>query len=118
MKERDRYLKIVEWSEEDQCYVGTCPGLFLGGCHGDDETKVYKELCQLVDENIALYKADEKPLPSATSKKEYSGKFLLRTGKEFHKVLSIKALQANESLNGFCIKVLKNAVTQTNSSKS
>ena len=22
MKERDRYLKIVEWSEEDQCYIG------------------------------------------------------------------------------------------------
>jgi len=34
MKNSDRYLKIVEWSEEDQCYVGTCPGLFYGGCHG------------------------------------------------------------------------------------
>ena len=30
MKKSDRYLKIVEWSEEDQCYVGTCPGLMLG----------------------------------------------------------------------------------------
>ena len=37
MKAGDRYLKIVEWSEEDQCYVGTCPGLMLGGIHGDDE---------------------------------------------------------------------------------
>jgi len=114
MKESDRYLKIVEWSEEDHCYVGTCPGLFLGGCHGDDETKVYKELCKLVDENIALYKADNQPLPSTTRKKEYSGKFLLRTGKEFHKVLSIKALQAEESLNSFCIKALKKAVTKAN----
>ena len=26
MKERDRYLKIVEWSEEDKCYVGSAPG--------------------------------------------------------------------------------------------
>ncbi len=25
MKVSDQYLKIVEWSEEDQCYVGTCP---------------------------------------------------------------------------------------------
>ena len=32
MKISDRYLKIVEWSEEDQCYVSTCPGLFYGGC--------------------------------------------------------------------------------------
>ena len=67
MKESDKYLKIVEWSEEDQCYVGTCPGLFLGGCHGEDESKVYKHLCKLVAENIALYKADNKPLPKSTS---------------------------------------------------
>ena len=26
MKERDKYLKLVEWSEEDQCYVGSVPG--------------------------------------------------------------------------------------------
>lgn len=118
MKESDKYLKIVEWSEEDQCYIGSCPGLFLGGCHGDDEAKVYKELCKIVDENIALYKADNKPLPKATNKKEYSGKFLLRTGKEFHKILSIRALQSDESLNSYCIKVLKNAVIPSNQSNS
>ena len=118
MKKSDKYLKIVEWSEEDQCYVGTCPGLFLGGCHGDDEAMVYKELCKLVDENIALYKNDKKPLPKPTLKKEYSGKFLLRTGQEFHKVLSIKALQADESLNSYCVKVLKNAISVTNQTNS
>ncbi len=26
MKKGDRYLKIVEWSEDDQCYVGSIPG--------------------------------------------------------------------------------------------
>ena len=50
MKPSDRYLKIVEWSEEDGCYVGTCPGLMLGGVHGADEAKVYKELCQAVED--------------------------------------------------------------------
>ena len=54
MKNSDLYLKIVEWSEEDQCYVGTCPGLFYGGCHGDNEAEVYKELCKVVDENIDI----------------------------------------------------------------
>ena len=27
MKDSARYAKIVEWSEEDQCYVGSAPGL-------------------------------------------------------------------------------------------
>ena len=31
MKDSARYAKIVEWSEEDACYVGSAPGLILGG---------------------------------------------------------------------------------------
>ncbi len=40
-KTSDRYVKVVAWSEEDQCYVGRCPGLMLGGVHGSDELAVY-----------------------------------------------------------------------------
>jgi hypothetical protein len=54
MKDSARYVKIVAWSEEDGCYVGSAPGLILGGCHGDDERQVFDELCQIVDEVIDL----------------------------------------------------------------
>lgn len=67
MKEAARYIKIVEWSQEDQCFVGSCPGLFFGGCHGDDEKKVFEELCEIVDEMIDLYQKENKPLPPPTS---------------------------------------------------
>ena len=49
MRDSARYVKIVEWSDEDQCFVGSCPGLFYGGCHGDDEQAVFAELCEIVD---------------------------------------------------------------------
>ena len=67
MRGSDRYAKIVEWSDEDRCYDGSAPGLMDGGCHGDDERKVFDELCVIVDEVIDLYKADGKPLPPATA---------------------------------------------------
>jgi predicted RNase H-like HicB family nuclease len=67
MKDSARYAKIVEWSEEDQCYVGSAPGLIFGGCHGDDEKQVFDELCQIVEEAIELYRKDNKPLPAATA---------------------------------------------------
>ena len=63
MKESDRYLKIVEWSEEDQKYIGSCPELFDGGCHGTNKAKVYKELCEIVEEWIEIYKKHGDPLP-------------------------------------------------------
>ena len=67
MKESAKYVKIVEWSDEDQCYIGTSPGLMNGGCHGDDEKAVYVELCDIVDEVIQLYREDGKPLPPPTA---------------------------------------------------
>ena len=76
MKESARYVKIVEWSEEDQCFVGSSPGLFYGGCHGEDEKAVFAELCDIVEETIQLYKRDSKPLPPPTSGKDYANKML------------------------------------------
>jgi predicted RNase H-like HicB family nuclease len=66
-KTSDRYVKVVAWDENDQCYIGRCPGLMFGGVHGDDETAVYRELCQAVDEWIQLHQAEGRPLPEPTS---------------------------------------------------
>ena len=74
MRESARYAKIVEWSVEDQCYVGSSPGLIYGGCHGQDEEAVFSELCAVVEEAIALYHRDGKPLPPATSGRDYANK--------------------------------------------
>lgn len=62
-----RYVKIVEWSDEGNCFVGSCPGLVHGGCHGEDEKSVFAELCKIVEDAIELYKAEKRPLPPATS---------------------------------------------------
>lgn len=67
MKEARNYVKLVEWSDEDQCFIGSCPGLFYGGCHGTDEVAVFQELCQIVEETIELYRSEGKPLPPPTS---------------------------------------------------
>ncbi len=74
MRDSAKYAKIVEWSEEDQCYVGSAPGLIYAGCHGEDEKVVFDELCQIVEEAIELYRKDEKPLPPATSGRDYANK--------------------------------------------
>ena len=74
MKNSAKYVKIVEWSEEDQCYVGSAPGLIYGGCHGSDEREVFDELCRIVEEAIELYGKDGKPLPPPTSGRAFATK--------------------------------------------
>ncbi|MFH0926145.1 MAG: type II toxin-antitoxin system HicB family antitoxin [bacterium] len=70
-REESNYVKIIEWSDKDTCFIGSCPELFYGGCHGDDERKVFDELCQLIEETIEIYNQDGNPLPSPLSGKEF-----------------------------------------------
>ena len=48
-------------------------------------------------------------LPTPTNKK-YSGKFQLRVGSELHKIISLKAMQTGDSLNNYCVKMLKESI--------
>ena len=67
MNQPSSYVKIVEWSDEDNCFVGSCPGLFFGGCHGEVEQSVFAELCQIVEETVQLYQQEGSTLPPVTS---------------------------------------------------
>jgi predicted RNase H-like HicB family nuclease len=71
MSKGDKYVKIVEWSDEDNCFIGSCPELFYGGCHGPDAKSVFAELCEIVEDTIQLYEQDEKPFPDPMSGRDF-----------------------------------------------
>jgi predicted HicB family RNase H-like nuclease len=104
-----RYLKIVEWSDEDGCFIGRAPGLFYGGCHGSDETKVYADLRRLVEEHVGELLANKEKLPPATAGRTYSGKFVVRIGADLHRKAAVKALARGESLNHFVAEAIAHA---------
>jgi predicted RNase H-like HicB family nuclease len=62
MKQGDQYHKWVEWSDQDQVYIGKCPDL-ITGIHGDDPRSVYAELCEVVEEVIDHLKSEGRALP-------------------------------------------------------
>jgi len=62
-----RYLKVVEWSEEDGVYVGRCFGIIGPCCHGDDEIEVYRKLRGIVEDWVGLAIRDGRPLPAPTA---------------------------------------------------
>ena len=103
------YIKVVEWSEKDGLFIGSAPPLIGPCCHGKDDAAVYRQLGRIVDEWIKLYQKEGKPLPDPSAGKAYSGKFILRTGEDLHRLLAIRALQSGDSLNNFVVKVLKKA---------
>jgi predicted RNase H-like HicB family nuclease len=62
MKTADQYHKWVEWSEEDQTYVGKCPDL-ITGIHGEDPVQLYAELCEVVQDVIEDFVSRGRALP-------------------------------------------------------
>lgn len=71
MNQGTRYVKIVEWSDEDNCFIGSCPELFFGGCHGSDAKQVFSRLCELIDETIALYQQEGRALPTPMAGRDF-----------------------------------------------
>ncbi len=112
MKKSAQYLKVVEWSEEDQCYVGRCPELMLGGVHGKNEQRVFAELCAVIEEWIQIAEKDDEPLPPGIAGKSYSGKFNLRLGTQLHERLAIEATKEGKSLNAYCADALERQVSR------
>ncbi len=104
-----RYPKLVEWSDEDKCFIGRCPMLFRGGVHGDDEAEVYRDLCRTAEEWVEILHEDGVPLPKAKRSAEYSGNFMVRVAPEIHQRLALKAMAAGESLNSVVAKALAKA---------
>jgi hypothetical protein len=62
MKDSDKYHKWVEWSDEDQVYIGKCPDL-ITGIHGDDPIVLYCELCEVINDVINHFNSESRALP-------------------------------------------------------
>lgn len=60
MTAHTKYGGVVEWSEEDHCYVGSYPGIIGPCCHGDDKDQVFLQLRQIVGEWLAIESEDRR----------------------------------------------------------
>lgn len=104
-----RYVKLVEWSDEDQCFIGSAPPLIGQSCHGATEAEVLAELNQIVEEWVVTLLTRGEPLPEATANKEYSGKFIVRIPPAVHRKAALKAMAHGYSLNQFVADALAKA---------
>ena len=65
----NRYHRFVQRSDEDQCYIGYGPNLYFGGfCHAEVELEANRELCTIIDEEVAHRLARDQTLPTPAVK--------------------------------------------------
>lgn len=102
MKKRDafvKYLYRVQWSEEDQEYVGLCAELPSLSWLARTQAGALQGIVELARRTVEdLTKAHE-AVPVAVATRRYSGQFKVRIPPAVHRQLAIEAAEANVSLN-------------------
>jgi predicted HicB family RNase H-like nuclease len=105
------FVKIVEWSPEDGCYVGSAPPLVGRCCHGDDEADVFRQLCAIVEDWLEIHRREGRPLPKSLVGKRFSGKFQLRLGPNLHRLLALRAASADRSINDLAVEAIEKTLS-------
>lgn len=100
------YTYRVFWSEEDEECVGLCvefPGL---SWLDENQQTAFSGIIELVQTCINDLEVNNEPPPTPLSKKQYSGKFMVRIPPDQHRELAIQAAEQGVSLNRLASKKL------------
>ena len=110
-----RYPLEVFWSDEDEGFIVEAPDLPGCSAFGADETEAVREAQDAIAAWIEAAKAAGRAIP-APSKLEpltaYSGKFLVRIGRELHQRLTRDAHSDGLSLNQYALKLLSRGASR------
>ena len=100
------YSAIIQYSEEDGCFVGHIAGIQdIVGFHGESVKELRSAFKDAVDDYLdACAKTGKRP------QKPASGKLLLRVPPEVHALALVEAEVSGKSLNQWASDVLSKAV--------
>ena len=99
------YTYRVEWSEEDQEFVGTVAEFPSLSCLADSSLEALSGIQQVVLQAIDILEEEGKPVPE----RQFSGRFNLRVSPQLHRKLSQQAAFAHQSLNQYVSHALEAA---------
>jgi predicted HicB family RNase H-like nuclease len=101
------YSYKVVWSQEDGEHVGLCAEFPSLSYLNKDMVKSLKGIQKLVSDIIIDMKKNKEEVPEPLSKKQFSGKFVIRIPPEKHRQLAMQALEQGVSLNRYaCSKLI------------
>ena len=103
------YTYRVEWSEEDQEFVGTVADFPSLSCLADNSLEALSGIQQVVLQAADILEEEGKPVPEPYRLRQFSGRFSLRLSPQLHRKLSQQAAFAHQSLNQYVSHALEAA---------
>jgi predicted RNase H-like HicB family nuclease len=114
----NKYSFNIEWSEEDQEYLATCPSFPGLTAFGETEEEALAEGKIALQGFIQTCEANNIPLPEPSVKGTFSGKFQLRLPKALHGLAVRMAEIEDVSLNVYIADAVRARVSGEQVAKS
>jgi len=102
----NKHAISIKWSDEDNSFVATIPGVRALSALGATREEALSELRIAAEAYFEALEAAGKPLPLPEKVTPYSGQLRLRMPKSLHAALSQEAEEAKISLNTYIISLL------------
>jgi len=95
----DRYTYRVNWSAEDEEYVGLCAEFPSLSWLASSPEAALNGIRKVVAKVVKDLRANGEPIPEPLASRRFSGKFMVRVPPEVHRHLAVEAAEAGVSLN-------------------
>jgi antitoxin HicB len=102
----DKHAISIKWSDEDNSFVATIPGIRALSAFGATHEEALYELHIAAEAYFEALEFAGKPLPLPEKITHYSGQLRLRMPKSLHAALSNEAEDENISLNTYIVSLL------------
>ena len=99
VRETDKYIYRVMWSEEDGEFIGLCAEFPSLSWLAPAPDEALKGIRSVVEECVRDMVQNNEDIPVPISTRRYSGKFMVRVPPEVHRHLAVEAAESRVSLN-------------------
>jgi predicted RNase H-like HicB family nuclease len=107
------YQVNIAFDPRDKIYVARVPELENCHTHGATPEEALGNAKEAIELWIETAEKRRKPVPEPTSRKTFSGKFVLRMSPELHALLAKQALQSGKSMNELAEEILDSGLKKT-----
>jgi predicted HicB family RNase H-like nuclease len=101
VRESDRYIYRITWSDEDREYVGLCAEFPSLSWLANTQEEALRGINKLVSGVLEDMESNGEPIPTPLSVKRFSGTFTVRVTSDIHRKLAIQAAERNVSINRY-----------------
>ena len=107
------YSYIIEWSEVDDCFLGSIIELERNMTFGKTREEVLSNLKEALASYVATSLAHNMEIPEPLKIKDFKGNITYRTSKERHYQLAKQAKLYGKSINSFIEEAIEEKLRET-----